>query len=228
MSSSLVATKSASNGLAVALLIAVILLSAWASATHAAPAQLRLTASAHAPHSYIIKRLGWAEDAYRADGSQVVWVQGADADFKVQSGAAALKARLDGQALNAVLVTARDGSNFHVLTAPAAWVESEAPTVSLLIALYERARRYAANNPAEAARLIAEESGLSLVAAQALLQKDGLALSRPGPAQAQQLRQGLPSAQLAQVDALLADGPARAAYRRIESQAPGALASLGW
>jgi len=84
-----------------------------------APSELRLDYAYYSPVSLVLKRQGWVEEAYKAKGTQVRWVQSAGSnraleylnansvDFGSTAGLAALLARANGNPIKSVYVYSR-------------------------------------------------------------------------------------------------------------------------
>ena len=179
-----------------------------------ANAPATLEAVTHAPHAFVIKDLRWAEGA---SGGAIRWVSaGTAADFKVLRAEEALARRSAGEALKAVFVVSRQASDYHLLVVREDFLANRPEMVESVVGMYERARRWLIAHPLEAAALVAQETGGSASAAQAALAGREFNVSRPGPALAQALRTSANSVRSAQVDALLDDGPMRAATRKLE------------
>ncbi|MFN0164316.1 MAG: hypothetical protein ACKVQQ_24020 [Burkholderiales bacterium] len=93
-------------------------------------------------------------------------------------------------------------------------LESQGATLEQLIALHEQARRWIIANPVQARLVVARELGITQEAGAAVLAERDFNVSRPGPALAQSLKAA--GAAPGIVDALLDDGPLRAAVRGVE------------
>lgn len=192
-----------------------------ASADNGAP--VALETGAQAPHASVIKDKGWAESTSDAT---IRWVAaGSAADFSIVRAFDALARRAAGEPLKAVFVVSREAGDYRLLVVREDFLASRPETVERVVGLYERARRWLIAHPQETTALVAQEAGLSESAAHALLAGREFQVSRPGPALAQALRSSADAARTAQVDALLNDGPMRAASRKLEQGSQALLLS---
>ncbi|HEY4374074.1 MAG TPA: ABC transporter substrate-binding protein [Burkholderiales bacterium] len=196
---------------------------------------LRLDYAAQAPTTVVAKKFGWVEEALRNDGVTVQWVrfQGAGAlpalargevDFALVASGDALKARAAGVPVKAVYVYAHPTpASYGFVAVSEPWLAAHRSSAARVIAAYEHARHWIAAHPQQAAQVLAQETGISQAAAQAQLAQADLTVARPGPAQAQALRDAV-GASAQQVAALLDDGPIRAALLRGAEPADSRLA----
>jgi sulfonate transport system substrate-binding protein len=88
-------------------------------AAAAEPVKLRLDYAYYSPTSLVLKEKGWAEEAFKAGGTEVEWVlslgsnkaleflNGSTVDFGSSAGAAALLAKANGNPIKAVYIYAR-------------------------------------------------------------------------------------------------------------------------
>jgi len=196
-----------------ALLVAIAAFSSFGVAAEStAPATLESVVQA--PHVFIIKDMRWAE---AAGSGAIRWVPpGTAADFTVVRAEEALARRAAGEPLKAVFVVSREASGYRLLVVREDFLASRPEMVEHVVGMYERARRWLIAHPLETAALVAHETEVSVTVAQATLAGREFNVSRPGPALAQALRTAPDSARSAQVDALLDDGPMRAATRKLE------------
>lgn len=206
-----------------ALLTAIAAFSSFGVAAEtSAPATLEI--GTQAPHSIIIKGMRWAQTA---SGAAIDWVPaGTAADFAVLRAEEALARRAAGQPLKAVFVVSREAGDYRLLVVREDFLASHPEMVERVVGLYERARRWLIAHPLATVALVAQETGGSEAAAQAVLAGREFIVSRPGPALAQALRTSADAVRSAQVDALLEDGPMRAAARKLEQGAQPVLLSL--
>lgn len=192
------------------------------AAESGAPASLEI--GTHAPHAIVIRDMRWAETA---SGTAVKWVAaGATADFAVLRAEDALARSAAGEPLKAVFVVSREAGDYRLLVVREDFLASRPEMVEHIVGLYERARRWLIAHPREIAALVAQETGSSAMAAQAVLAGREFHVSRPGPALALALRATADAARSHQVDALLDDGPMRAATRKLEHGPQPVLLSL--
>lgn len=192
------------------------------AAESSVPATLEI--GTQAPHAMVIKDLRWAETASNA---AIHWVPaGSAADFAVLRAEDALARRAAGESLKAVFVVSRAAGDYRLLVVREDFLASRPEMVERVVGLYERARRWLIAHPLEAAALVAQETGSSATAAQAMLAVREFHVSRPGPALALALRASADAARSAHVDALLDDGPMRAATRKLEQGLQPVLLSL--
>lgn len=196
-----------------ALVAAITAFSSFAVAAESnAPATLE--SLTQAPHAFVIKDMRWAETA---SGGAIRWVPaGTAADFTVLRAEEALARRAAGEPLKAVFVVSREASGYRLLVVREDFLASRPDMVEHVVGMYERARRWMIAHPLETAALVAQETAGSATAAQAALAGREFNVSRPGPALAQALRTSADSVRSAQVDAMLDDGPMRAATRKLE------------
>lgn len=191
-------------------------------AESSAPANLEI--GTQAPHAIVIKDMRWAESPGRA---AIHWVPaGSAADFAVLRAEDALARRAAGESLKAVFVVSRESGDYRLLVVREDFLASRPEMVERVVGLYERARRWLIAHPLEAAALVAQEAGGSASAAHALPAVREFHVSRPGPALALALRASADAARSAHVDALLDDGPMRAATRKLEQGLQPVLLSL--
>lgn len=195
-----------------ALLSAIAACSSFGVAAEtSAPATLEI--GAHTPHALVIKDMRWVETA---GGAAIHWVTAASAaDFAILRAEEALARRAAGEALKAVFVVSRQAGDYRLLVVREDFLASRPEMVERVVGLYERARRWLVTHPLETATLFAQETGASAAAAQAILAGREFHVSRPGPALALALRASADAARSRQVDALLDDGPMRAATRKL-------------
>ncbi len=207
----------------IALLAAIAAFSSFAVAAESStPATLEI--GTQVPHAIVIRDMRWVD---AANGATVRWVAtGSAADFAVVRAEDALLRRAAGEPLKAVFVVSREAGDYRLLVVREDFLASRAETVERVVGLYERSRRWLINHPLEAAALVAQEIGTSAATAQAMLAGREFHVSRPGPALALALRASADSARSAHVDALLDDGPMRAATRKLEQAPQPVLLSL--
>lgn len=196
---------------------------------------LRLDYAAEAPATVVAKKFGWVEEALRQEGVTVRWVAGqgpgalealrrGEVDFALAASGDALQARAAGLPVKAVYVYAHPApASYGFVAVSEPWLAAHGQAAAHVIAAYERARHWIAAHPREAAQVLVQETGLSPAAAQAQLAQADLTVARPGPAQAQALRNAA-GASAQQVAALLDDGPIRAALLRDSAPADSRLA----
>lgn len=196
--------------------------------------EIRLDYAADAPASLVIRQFGWAEQAFAAQGTTVRWVRTTDGaaalaqlnggalDFALANGGEALRARIAGQAVKAVYVTAKHAQadaaqRYGFLSTTEGFIAAHAGETEQVVALYERARQWMLANPEAAARLVLEASGQGGY---------DLSVSRPGPAQVQALKgvaQNADTVAVRQaVDALVDDRPIRAVLLGAAQRTEGA------
>lgn len=207
----------------IALLAAIGAFSSFVVAAESSvPATLEI--GTQAPHAMVIRDMRWAETASNA---AIHWVPaGSAADFAVLRAEDALARRAAGESLKAVFVVSRKAGDYRLLVVREDFLASRPEMVERVVGLYERARRWLVTHPLETAALFAQETGASATAAQTMLDGREFHVSRPGPALALALRASADPARSAQVDALLDDGPMRAATRKLEQGLQTVLLSL--
>lgn len=83
-------------------------------------------------------------------------------------------------------------NSFGVLNTADAFLAAHPKVVERVIAVYERARRWILEHPAEAARILAEESKLPLAVAQRQLERTDFSVAVPGTTLAETLREAGP------------------------------------
>lgn len=197
---------------------------AFSSFGIAAETSAPATLESGAPHALVIREMRWAETE---NGAAIQWAPtGSAADLSVLRAEEALARRAAGEPLKAVFVVSREAGDYRLLVVREDFLASRPEMVERVVGLYERARRWLITHPLETAALVAQETGVSALAAQAVLASREFHVSRPGPALAQALRAAADAARSAQVDALLDDGPIRAATRKVEQSAKPVLLSL--
>ena len=123
-------------------------------------------------------------------------------------------------------MVSREAGDYRLLVVREGFLASRPETVERVVGLYERARRWLITHPQETTALVAQETGSSTATAQAMLAGREFQVSRPGPALALALRASADAARSQQVDALLDDGPMRAAARKLEQGFQPVLLSL--
>ena len=139
--------------------------------------ELRLDSAS--PAATVVRHFGWLEAGLAERGVAVQWVandkRAADGklDFASADGTAALKARAAGGAVKAVYVLWRDtAGNDQYLLASEAFLAQRPEQAHAVIAAFERARKWIAANPDDAAKILAPGATMR-----------NLTGSRPGPAQ---------------------------------------------
>lgn len=184
-----------------------------ARADSGAPVSLEVGASS--PHAVVIRHQRWAENMF-AGGVQ--WMAaGTTADFAVIPAEQALARRAAGEPLKAVFVVSREAGEYRLLVVREDVLSKRGELVAQVVGLYERARRWLVARPLEAAALLAQAAGVGDAEAREIIAKRQFHVSRPGPALAQSLKSAADPSRAAQVDALLDDGPMRAASRALEA-----------
>ena len=132
---------------------------------------------ATAPAAAVARHFGWLEADVAARGVTVQSVQyeagGGQLDFTGADGAAALKARAAGGAVKAVYVLWRGsaGDDQYLLVSES-FLAQRPEEAHAVIAAFERARKWIAGNPEQAARILSPGATAR-----------DLSGSRPGPAQ---------------------------------------------
>ena len=132
---------------------------------------------ATAPAAAVARHFGWLEADVAARGVTVQWHQygagGDQLDFTGADGAAALKARAAGGAVKAVYVLWRGsaGDDQYLLVSES-FLAQRPEEAHAVIAAFERARKWIAGNPEQAARILSPGATAR-----------DLSGSRPGPAQ---------------------------------------------
>lgn len=227
-----------------------------AGAQAADPAELRLGYAADAPASVVLRKLGWAEQEFAREAVQVKWVKADSSQAARQLGNAldvapagdtdSIVARAAGGQVKSVYVLSRQeqGGAVHYtfLNSSELFLAARRADAERVIAAYERARQWIQANPEEAAKIVAEDTGVSLIQARQQLAAHDFSVSRPGPAQAAalkaaapalvqegRLRQGTDTARV--VDELVDDRVLRSAMRRAAQQVAGSSRgelALGW
>lgn len=205
------------------LLLAMVIICAAAGARADSGLPAALEVGVLSPHALVIRHQGWAENGISGG---VTWVPGgASADFAVVPAEQALARRAAGEPLKAVFVVSREAGEYRLLVVREDVLSKRGELVAQVVGLYERARKWLLAHPAEAAALVAQAAGIGAAEARDLLVKRQFHVSRPGPALAQSLRSAADATHAAHVDALLDDGPMRAASRVAEPAAATLLLS---
>ncbi len=183
--------------------------------TGPAPAIAVATGGAAAPHVLVMRQPGWLPEASIDVRPQ--WVDGTaiDSDFAIVPAKVALERRRTGSPIKAVYVVSRAADEYQVLTVSERMLADSPLVVETIVGRFEQARRWIAAHPAETAALIARATGVSDVQARSALGGQDFQVARPGPALMQALRNGGASG-ASHIDDLIADGPVRAAIRKIE------------
>lgn len=155
-----------------ALTLAVIFSAGQSAAQQAAqPVELRVDSAS--PAAAVARHFGWLESGLAASGVSVRWADDGRLDFASADGAAALKARAAGNPVKAVYVLWRDTTgNDQLLLVSEAFLAQRPQEARAVVAAFERARKWIAANPEEAARVLAPGAAAR-----------NLSGSRPGPAQ---------------------------------------------
>lgn len=178
-------------------------------------APVSLEAGVSSPHALVIKQQGWAD---RMSGAGVNWISsGAAADFAVIPAEEALARRTAGEPLKAVFVVSREAGAYRLLVVREDLLRGRGELVAQVVGLYEQARKWLVAHPQEAVALVAQAAGVGTAEARDLLVNRQFQVSRPGPALAQSLKSTASPSTSAHIDALLDDGPMRAAVRALES-----------
>lgn len=194
-------------------IVGVTIVGGIARADSGAPVSLEVGASS--PHALVIRHQGWAESLLTGG---INWIPSATtADFAVIPAEEALARRAAGEPLKAVYVVSREAGEYRLLVVREDVLRGRADLVAQVVGLYERARKWLVAHPLEAATLVAQAAGLGAAEARKLLASRQFHVSRPGPALAQSLKSAADPSRAAHVDALLDDGPMRAASRALES-----------
>ena len=196
---------------------AITIVGGIARADSGAPVSLEVGVSS--PHALVIRHQGWAESLLTGG---INWIpSGTSADFAVIPAEEALARRAAGEPLKAVYVVSREAGEYRLLVVREDVLRGRADLVAQVVGLYERARKWLVAHPLEAATLVAQAAGLGAAEARNLprnlLASRQFLVSRPGPALAQSLKSAADPSRAAHVDALLDDGPMRAASRALES-----------
>ena len=178
-------------------------------------APVLLEAGVASPHALVIRQQGWADSM---PGAGVNWVpSGTAADFAVIPAEEALARRAAGEPLKAVFVVSREAGAYRLLVVREELLRGRGELVAQVVGLYEQAHKWLVAHPQEAVAVVAQAAGAGTAEARDLLANRQFQVSRPGPALAQSLKSTATPSTSAHIDALLDDGPMRAAARALES-----------
>ena len=190
-------------------------------------AQVAIEAGPQDVHALVIDAQAWG--ASHA-GVAVRFASSGAADFAVLDAGAALSRRIAGEALKAVFVVSRqpagNTSTYRVLVVRESLMARDPAIVERVVGQFESARQWLGGHQEEAAALIAKAGGISQEAARNQLARSDLQVARPGPALAHALKSRADPTHAAQIDALIDDGPMRAAARTLQRGDRAALLSL--
>lgn len=149
------------------------------------------------PYLFLLRSLR-AFNVPRAE-IEIVHLQHPDGRVALEQGRVAAWAGLDPhlaaselEAGSRLLYRNTGFNSFGVLNTSDAFLAAHPQVVERVIAAYERARRWIIEHPAEAARILAEESKLPLAVAQRQLERTDFSVSVPGAALAETLREAGP------------------------------------
>jgi ABC-type nitrate/sulfonate/bicarbonate transport system substrate-binding protein len=220
-----------------------------AAGAQAADTEVRLGYADDAPASVVLRKLGWAEQEFAREAVQVKWIKASgDAarqpDLAPATDTDSLVARAAGEEIKSVLVLSRKeqgAAHYTFLNTSERFLAARRGDAERVITLYELARQWILSNPDEAARIVAEQSKVSVSQARQQLAGHDFSVSRPGPAQALALKAAAPAlvqqGRIQQgvdigraVDALVDDRVLRSAVRHTQQQLAGAKGelALGW
>jgi ABC-type nitrate/sulfonate/bicarbonate transport system substrate-binding protein len=218
-------------------------------------AELRMGYAADAPASVVLRKLGWAEQEFAREAVQVKWIKAESGEAAGQVGSAldvapaadtdSVLARAAAGHVKGIYVLSRreqaGAAHYTFLNTSESFLAARRLEAERVLAVYERARQWIQAHPEEAAKIVAEDAGVSLPQARRQLAAHDFSVSRPGPAQVQalkaaapaliqqgRLQQGIDAARL--IDELVDDRVLRSAMRRSQQVAgagQGELA-LGW
>ena len=203
--------------------LTVLLGLAAALASGHATADVAVQAGAQDAHLLVIKQQGIAG---REIGAAVRVSYAGVADFVVEEARVALARRAAGEDVKAVFVVSREAGAYRVLVVRTALLARDPALVEEVVAQFERARRWLVAHPQEGADLLARAGFANLAAAQERLARGDFQVARPGPALAQSLKSAADPRQAAHIDALIDDGPMRAATHALTQSGRSALISL--
>lgn len=196
---------------------------AAAFASGHAAADVFIEAGAQVAHLLVIKQQDFAARdigaAIRIDTKGV-------ADFAVEDARVALARRASGEDLKAVFVVSRQAGAYQVLVVRESILARDPVLVEQVVAQFERARRWLIAHPQDGAAVLAHAGEIGLEAAQERLSRGDFQMARPGPALAQALKSVADPLHAAHVDALIDDGPMRAAVNALRQDERTALLGL--
>lgn len=147
--------------------------SAIAAATFSAAHAADLRLDSASPAAAVVRHFGWLEAGLAASGVKVQWASEGRLDFTSADGTSALKVRATGSAVKAVYVLWRDAAgNDQYLLVSESFLAQQPQQAQAVVAAFERARKWIAANPDDAAKILSPGATLR-----------NLTGSRPGPAQ---------------------------------------------